>query len=111
MHIERNFAIGMRKQPAAPTRKVVVVCHDIGGAQEICPVIERLKGRRNTQVNVIAGQFAQKPFARFHPEIARMDWPQQQIDQYLKTNRPDLLLSSTSWKSGLEQGFVIAPFS
>jgi hypothetical protein len=95
----------MSKQSAAPTRKIIAVSHDIGGAQALYPVIGKLKSRRDTRVNVVAGRFAQKLFARLHAEIARTDWSEQHIDQYLETARPDLLVSSTSWKSSLEQGF------
>jgi len=95
----------MRNRPAGPTRTIVAVAHDIGGAQSIYPVIARLRRRPNLRVNVIAGGFAQKAFARFRPENATTDWSESEIDKYLDQNPPDLLLSATSWKSTLEQGF------
>jgi hypothetical protein len=95
----------MHNRGARPTRKIVAVAHDIGGAQAIYPVIARLRRRPNLRVNVVAGGFAQKVFARFRPENATTDWSESEIDKYLDQNRPDLLLSATSWKSTLEQGF------
>ena len=95
----------MHNRPARPTRTIVAVAHDIGGAQAIYPVIARLRRKPNLRVNVIAGGFAQKVFARFRPENATTDWPESEIDKYLDQNRPDLLLSASSWKSTLEQGF------
>src|ERR1700722_16529880 len=95
----------MDNRPARPTRTIVAVAHDIGGAQAIYQVIARLRRRPNLRVNVIAGGFAQKVFARFRPENATTDWPESEIDKYLDQDRPDLLLSASSWKSTLEQGF------
>ena len=95
----------MRNRPARPTRTIVAVAHDIGGAQAIYPVIAKLRRRPNLRVRVIAGGFAQKVFARFRAENATTDWSESEIDKYLDRNQPDLLLSSTSWKSKLEQGF------
>ena len=90
---------------SAPKRKVLVVSHDIGGAQAVYPVVPKLRSKSNLQVDVIAGGFAQKVFTRLRPENTSEDWSDTRIDQYLDQNRPDLLLSSTSWKSRLEQGF------
>lgn len=95
----------MGKRSTAPIRTIVAVAHDIGGAQAIYPVIAKLRSKSNLNVKVIAGHFAQKVFARFDPENTSRDWSEAEIDEYLDTNAPDLLLSSTSWKSCLEQGF------
>jgi hypothetical protein len=95
----------MRNRPARPTRTIVAVAHDIGGAQAIYPVIAKLRRRPNLRVKVIAGGFAQKVFVRFRAENATAEWSESEIDKYLDRNQPDLLLSSTSWKSTLEQGF------
>ncbi|MFY9987836.1 MAG: hypothetical protein WAK31_23965, partial [Chthoniobacterales bacterium] len=95
----------MSKGSAAKIRTIVAVAHDIGGAQAVYPVIPKLRRRRNLRVNVIAGGFAQKVFARFHAENIASDWSESTIDEYLEKNRPDLILSGTSWKSQLEQRF------
>ncbi|MBV8214530.1 MAG: hypothetical protein JOZ08_15055 [Verrucomicrobia bacterium] len=95
----------MSKKSTARIRRIVAVCHDLGGAQAILPVVRNLKHRRDIRVDVVAGSFAIKLFTRFRPEIARVDWSDQEIDGFLQKSRPDLLLSSTSWKSRLEQGF------
>ena len=95
----------MSSQLAAPSRTIVAVAHDTGGAQAISPVISKLRRRANLRVIVIAGGFAQKVLARFRPEDTSPDWPEPKIDDFLDRTRADLLLSATSWKSGLEQGF------
>ncbi|MBV8483391.1 MAG: hypothetical protein JO077_11060 [Verrucomicrobia bacterium] len=95
----------MPSRSALPKRKILVVSHDIGGAQAVYPVVPKLRGKANLQVDVIAGGFAQKVFTRLRAENASEDWSDTRIDEYLGRNRPDLLLSSTSWKSRLEQGF------
>src|ERR1700748_46021 len=102
---ENNFADCMRRRAVASTRRIIAVAHDIGGAQAISPVIAKLRSKPNLQVDVIAGHFAQKTFARFHPENASSDWSEAEIDEYLQKSRTDLVLSGTSWKSRLEQGF------
>jgi hypothetical protein len=56
-------------------------------------------------VIVIAEGFAEKVFARFRPEKTPTNWSESEIDECLDKNRADLLLSATSWKSALEQGF------
>jgi hypothetical protein len=95
----------MASRSALPKRKILVVSHDIGGAQAVYPVVPKLRSKSNLQVDVIAGGFAQKVFTRLRPENTSEDWSDTRIDEYLDQNRPDLLLSSTSWKSRLEQGF------
>jgi hypothetical protein len=95
----------MRNRPDRSTRTIVAVAHDIGGAQSIYPVIARLRRQSNLHVNVIAGGFAQKVFARLRAENTMTDWSESEIDRYLDSNQPDLLLTATSWKSMLEQGF------
>jgi hypothetical protein len=95
----------MTRGSALPKRKILAVSHDIGGAQAIYPVIPKLRRKPNLHVDVIAGGFAQKVFSRLHPENTYGDWSDTTIDEYLDKNCPDLLLSSTSWKSALEQGF------
>jgi hypothetical protein len=95
----------MTKRAVRQSRKILVVCHDIGGAQAVFPVIQRLKIEPDTHVDVVAGHFAHKLFDRFSPEIADADWSEQEIDQFLERTRPQLFLTSTSWKSSLEQGF------
>lgn len=95
----------MASRSALPKRKILVVSHDIGGAQAVYPVVPKLRSKSNLQVDVIAGGFAQKVFTRLRPEKTSEDWSDARIDEYLDRNRPDLLLSSTSWKSRLEQGF------
>jgi hypothetical protein len=95
----------MASRSALPKRKILVVSHDIGGAQAVYPVVPKLRSKSNLEVDVIAGGFAQKVFARLRPENTSEEWSDTRIDEYLDRNRPDLLLSSTSWKSRLEQGF------
>jgi len=95
----------MSSQPAPRIRTILAVAHDIGGAQAIYPVISKLRRRANLRVKMIAGGFAQKAFARLHPENTSTDWAESKIDDYLDRNHVDLLLSATSWKSALEQGF------
>jgi hypothetical protein len=95
----------MSRQPAAPIRTIIAVAHDIGGAQAISPVISKLRRKADLRVIPVAGGFAQKVFARFLPENTSTDWPESKIDDFLDKNRADLLLSATSWKSALEQGF------
>jgi hypothetical protein len=95
----------MGNRPIAPVRRIAAVAHDIGGAQAISPVIAKLRRRPGVQVTVIAGQMAQKTLARFRPENTSSDWPEAQIEEFLEKNRIDLVLSGTSWKSRLEQGF------
>jgi hypothetical protein len=95
----------MTKGSAAKVRTIVAVSHDIGGAQAVYPVIPKLRRQPNLQVNVIAGGFAQKVFTRLKALNASADWSDHQIDEYLDRTQPDLILSSTSWKSCLEQGF------
>jgi hypothetical protein len=95
----------MASSSALPKRKILVVSHDIGGAQAVYPVVPKLRSKSNLRVAVIAGGFAQKVFTRLRPENTSEDWSDTRIDEYLDRNRPDLLLSSTSWKSRLEQGF------
>ncbi len=95
----------MTRGSALPKRKILAVAHDIGGAQAVYPVIPKLRRKPNLQVDVIAGGFAQKVFTRLRPENTSEDWSDAKIDEYLVKNCPDLLLSSTSWKSALEQGF------
>ena len=90
---------------AAKIRTIVAVAHDIGGAQAVYPVIPTLRKRSNLRVNAIAGGFAQKVFARIKAENTDTDWSDTKIDDYLDRTRPDLVLSGTSWKSCLEQGF------
>jgi hypothetical protein len=90
---------------AAKIRTIVAVAHDIGGAQAVYPVIPTLRKRPNLRVNAIAGGFAQKVFARIKAENTETDWSDTKIDDYLDRTRPDLVLSGTSWKSCLEQGF------
>jgi hypothetical protein len=89
----------------AKIRTIVAVAHDIGGAQAIYPVIPTLRRRPNLRVNAIAGGFAKKVFARVKAENTETDWSDTKIDDYLDRTRPDLVLSGTSWKSCLEQGF------
>lgn len=96
---------GMSRRLAVAKRKILVVSHDIGGAQAVYPVVPRLRSKPNLQVDVVAGGFAQKVFARLRPENTSEDWSDAKLDEYLDKTRPDLLLSSTSWKSRLEQGF------
>jgi hypothetical protein len=86
-------------------RNIIAVAHDIGGAQAISPVISKLRRRADLRVIPVAGGFAQKVFARFLPENALTDWSGSEIDDFIDRNRADLLLSATSWKSALEQGF------
>jgi hypothetical protein len=86
-------------------RTIIAVAHDIGGAQAISPVISKLRRRADLRVIPVAGGFAQKVFARFLPENALTDWSGSEIDDFIDRNRADLLLSATSWKSALEQGF------
>jgi hypothetical protein len=95
----------MSSRPAARIRTILAVAHDIGGAQAIYPVISKLRRRANLRVLVVAGGFAQKVFARLRAENTSTDWAESKIDDYLDTNHVDLLLSATSWKSALEQGF------
>jgi len=101
----RSFVTGMPSRSPLPRHKILAVSHDIGGAQAVYPVIPRLRSKPNLHVDIIAGGFAQKVFARLRPENASEDWSDAKIDEYLDKHRPDLLLSSTSWKSRLEQGF------
>jgi hypothetical protein len=101
----RSSVIGMASRSLIAKRKILVVSHDIGGAQAIYPVVPKLRRNRNLHVDVIAGGFAQKVFARLRRENTSEDWSDAKIDEYLDKNRPDLLLSSTSWKARLEQGF------
>lgn len=103
--IGKSFAIGMSKGSAAQIRTIVAVAHDIGGAQAVYPVIPALRKRPDLQVNAIAGGFAQKVFVRIKAENTETDWSDAKIDAYLDRTRPDLILSGTSWKSCLEQGF------
>jgi hypothetical protein len=95
----------MNRGSDLPKRRILAVSHDIGGAQAVYPVIPKLRRKPNLHVDVIAGGFAQKVFTRLHPENTSEDWSEAKIDEYLDKNCPDLLLSSTSWKSALEQGF------
>ena len=95
----------MSSRPVARIRTILAVAHDIGGAQAIYPVISKLRRRANLRVLVVAGGFAQKVFARLHAENTSTDWAESKIDEYLDRNQVDLLLSATSWKSALEQGF------
>jgi hypothetical protein len=95
----------MSKGSPAKIRTIVAVAHDIGGAQAVYPVIPALRKRANLRVDAIAGGFAQKVFARIKAENTARDWSNTEIDDYLDRTRPDLVLSGTSWKSCLEQGF------
>jgi hypothetical protein len=95
----------MHSRIVGPMRTIVAVANDIGGAQAIHPVIAKLRKKANLQVNVVAGGFAQKVFARLRSENAEADWSEAEIDDYLDKTRPDLVLSATSWKSLLEQRF------
>jgi hypothetical protein len=95
----------MSSRPATQIRTILAVAHDIGGAQAIYPVISKLRRRANLRVLVVAGGFAQKVFARLRAENTSTDWAESKIDDYLDRNHVDLLLSATSWKSALEQGF------
>jgi hypothetical protein len=103
--IGTNCANGMSKRSATSIRTIVAVSYDIGGAQAVYPVVPKLRRNRHLRVNVIAGGFAQKVFTRLKPLNTETDWSDDEIDQYLDRTRPDLVLSSTSWKSCLEQGF------
>jgi hypothetical protein len=105
MPIGKHFAIGMSSGAAAKSRTIVAVAHDIGGAQAVYPVIPTLRKRPDLRVNAVAGGFAQKVFARLKAENTETDWSDSKIDDYLDRIRPDLILSGTSWKSCLEQGF------
>lgn len=100
-----NCANGMSKRRRAPKRKIVAVAHDIGGAQAVYPLIPKLRSRSNLHVDVIAGGFAQRVFARLHPENTAADWSEGKVDEYLDKYQPQLVLSGTSWKSCLEQNF------
>ncbi|MBV8278816.1 MAG: hypothetical protein JO170_26640, partial [Verrucomicrobia bacterium] len=95
----------MSSRLAGPIWTIVAVAHDTGGAQAIAPVISKLRRRTDLRVIVIAGGFAQKVFARFRPENSLAEWPESKIEDFLDRTRADLLLSATSWKSALEQGF------
>jgi Monogalactosyldiacylglycerol (MGDG) synthase len=95
----------MSNNSAAKIQTIVAVAHDIGGAQAVYPVIPKLRKRPRLRVNAIAGGFAQKVFARIKAENTETDWSDTKIDAYLDRTQPDLVLSGTSWKSCLEQGF------
>lgn len=84
--------------------RVLAIGHDVGGAQVLREVVKALK-KDGQQVDLIIGRMAQKIFARNRPQIVDEPWSTEQIARYFKQHRPDLLLTSTSWKSELEQGF------
>lgn len=85
--------------------RILAVGHDVGGAQVLLQVVKEFKKRSGVKVDLIIGRMAQKVFARHRPQIVDETWSEPELSRYFEQNRPDLLLTSTSWKARLEQSF------
>lgn len=84
--------------------RILAVGHDVGGAQVLREVVKALK-KSGVHIDLIIGRMAQKTFSRSRPQIVDEPWSSEKVAGYFEQHRPDLLLTSTSWKSDLEQSF------
>ncbi len=88
-------------------KKILAIVHDPGGARALAPVLLALHEDNIFNVVTMAGPFARTVLAedRMKPMSALTDISMTMASRILENERPDVLLTATSWNSNLEQQF------